>query len=106
MTTELDVRIVVDDQATIIGIASFDDLGTVTLLDPAFIVPDQGNKAQFIPVLLAMGIHPDEDRITITADKLKFGKAFKPLDEVKNAYLKDFGYTVLDLPEEKKLILE
>ena len=102
---ELDIRIVFDDNATIIGNAAFSMNGDVTLTDPAFLIPDESGAVHFIPALQAMGVAQHETEIFITKDKLKFGKSFEADPRIANQYKMQFGYAVLELPEEKKLIL-
>lgn len=105
MSEELDIRIVLDDTATIIGVAKVGLNGDVTLENPAFLIPTETGEVQFIPALQAMGIDESETEIFLTKDKLKFGKAFVADPRMASQYKSAMGYTVLELPEDKKLIL-
>lgn len=105
MTQELDIRIVLDDTSTIIGAATVSLNGDVTLENPAFLIPDERGQVGFIPALLAMGIDESETEIFITKDKLKFGKSFLASKEMAQAYAQTMGYSNIELPAEKKLIL-
>lgn len=105
MSEELDIRIVIDDQATIVGSAKIDFNGTVTLENPAFLMPDENGQVAFIPALRAMGIDESETEIVITKEKLKFGKSFLADPSIAQAYKQQMGYTVIELPEQSKLIL-
>lgn len=105
MSEELDIRIVLDDNATIIGVATVGLNGDVTLENPAFLIPTETGEVHFIPALQAMGIDESETEIFLTKDKLKFGKAFVADPRMASQYKSAMGYTVLELPEDKKLIL-
>lgn len=105
MSNDIDVRIVLDDNATLVGAASFDFEGNVTLENPAFLIPNEQGGVNFIPALMAMGIDESETEIFITKDKLKFGKSFLADPQIANAYKQTMGYSVHDLPETKQLIL-
>lgn len=101
----IEVRVIIDDNATIVGATTTDLQGNVTVENPAFLIPDEHGVPNFIPALRAMGVDDSETEIYITKDKLKFGKAFLADKQIAQMYKQQMGYVALELPEESKLIL-
>lgn len=105
-SNELDIRIVIDDTTTIIGCATFDLQGNVTIEQPAFMIPDEHGRVQFIPTLPSMGISEEETTLEIAKSSLKFGKAFKADAQIAQLYKQSMGITVIEVPATKQLILD
>lgn len=79
----------------------------VTLENPAYIMPVPPSKEYpqggmvFHSVFDVGGISQEEKEITYTLDEIVSRRVFKTIPEYSQEYLKQFGYTVLDLPDNK-----